>query len=177
MHSELSVTPKQRVLTGQQRTFCEGIVKGLSSTKAYQLAYPDSSPESTEANAYRLMENDGVKAAIEAMRQRVDVQKGGAVLTAKEKREYLARVVRAKPSDAALDNPDCNLVMTKMGPVALFPDKLAAIKLDNDLSGDGQERVLRLELIASSSDSPPPLDALDVESVVSREGEPQRGDS
>ncbi|WP_139373121.1 hypothetical protein [Prosthecobacter debontii] len=63
----------------------------------------------------------------------------GTVLSILEKRLMAARICRAKPSDARMDNPDCELVMTKMGPVALFPSKAAMIKIDNDLAGEGSE--------------------------------------
>lgn len=177
MHSELSVTPKQRVLTGQQRTFCEGVVKGLTLTKAYLRAYPASALKSAEANSSRLIRTDRIKKEISRLRRRTEEH---AVLSLAEKRAFLARVVRCDLANIDLEaDGDLlkSMVPNKFGTKLELHDKLMAIAKDNELAGDTLPKTLRLELIASTPDAAPPLDALDIESVVSREGEPQRGDS
>lgn len=127
------------MLSGPQRKFCEGIAKGMPAMVAYALAYPKCKPHSAEANTTRLMKNDEVKAEIEALRKRADEMPGGAVFTLRQKREILFKIGNAKPSEAGPDNPLAVLAMSKAGPYYTFPDKLQAIKIDNDLSGDGAE--------------------------------------
>lgn len=61
-------------------------------------------------------------------------------LTVEEKRAFLTRVVRFEPGnydpveDADIPN---GIKKTQWGTTYEIPDKLTAIKLDNDLSGDG----------------------------------------
>jgi hypothetical protein len=47
---------------------------------------------------------------------------------------YLVAVIEAKPKEASLDNPLCEVVMTQAGPRAIFP-KLDAIELLCELNG------------------------------------------
>ena len=109
----------QEVLSGPQRKFCEGIVKGMTGEAAWMAAYPKAKPPSARAKASEALTKGNIIEEIAAMRQRADMLKGGAVLTLVEKREKLAAVVRSFDE--------------KTG------DQLAAIKIDNDLSGDGAE--------------------------------------
>lgn len=67
----------------------------------------------------------------------------GTVLTMLEKRQFLARVVRAQGAKLDLEK-DADLiegVRIKTGGVQelILPSKIAAVKLDNDLAGDGSE--------------------------------------
>ena len=39
----------------------------------------------------------------------------------------LSGIIQAKPSEASLENPLCEMVATKVGPAAVFPSKLGAI--------------------------------------------------
>ena len=71
-------------------------------------------------------------------RQRAAAERlaGSSVLTLVEKRGFLARVVRAK---VALLPPDFDLWTTIGKGHLRIADKIAAIKLDNDLAGTGSE--------------------------------------
>lgn len=64
----------------------------------------------------------------------------GVVLSIAEKREFLARLVRCKvqtePADSDLWN---GIKATEHGAEYKLPCKIAAIKQDNDLAGDGEE--------------------------------------
>lgn len=136
------------VLTGPQRKFAEGIVSGLSAVDAYAAAYPEAAPNSVAANAYRLMENDGVTAEIAAMRKRADEIAGSAVLSLAEKRAFTARRVRLNLATIDLEK-DGDLIDsieriegTDGAPGVLkirIGDKLSAIKVDNDMAGEGSE--------------------------------------
>ena len=128
------------MLSGPRQIFCNGIVMGLTAADAYRVAYPKASPTNARKNAARLAANEAVKAEIARMRAEVEKQAGSAVLTAKEKREFFAELVR---SQVALLPPDSKLWQsikhTEAGVEYRLPDKLAAIKLDNDLAGSGSE--------------------------------------
>jgi hypothetical protein len=132
----------QDVLSGPQRKFCEGIAKGMTGEAAWMAAYPKASKAAARARASEALTKSNIVAVIESLRQRADVLKGGAVLTLAEKREFLARIVRMKGDEIDLDK-DGDLVngvrLKEQGRELILPDKLAAIKIDNDLSGDGAE--------------------------------------
>ncbi len=55
-------------LTEKQRLFCIYYVRCFNATKAYQKAY-DCSYETAASNAYRMMENDGIKSKIQQLKQ------------------------------------------------------------------------------------------------------------
>lgn len=99
-------------------------------------AYVQAGYKRNDSNAARLNGNERIKARVAEL---LLLSAGRCVLSIEEKRNFLARVVRAKPADADMDNPDCELVMTKMGPACVFPSKIAAIREDNDLAVDGAE--------------------------------------
>jgi hypothetical protein len=128
------------MLTGPQRKFCEGVVSGLPAAAAYAEAYPKSTPANARKNASHLAARADVKAEIRAMRDKADLLPGSAVLTHAENRNFFARVVRAQvrklPADSDLW---VSVKQTEHGTEFRLPDKLAAIKLDNDLAGEGSE--------------------------------------
>jgi hypothetical protein len=138
----------RHMLTGPQRKFCEGIVVGKTATDAYAIAYPKSSPKASESGASRLLRNDKVKAEIARLRAKADEKAGSAVLTLAEKRSFLKRLLFANVAQldvaedgdllAGLDRVDGSEGSVGVLKIRL-PDKLAAIKLDNDLAGDGSE--------------------------------------
>ena len=47
-------------------------------------------------------------------------------MTRDQLRQFLVDVIRAKPEEASFKNPLCEVAMTKAGPTAVFPSKLAA---------------------------------------------------
>lgn len=111
----------------------------MTAEAAWLESHPKCSKASASANASEALRNPKLRAEIESLRKRADEMKGGAVLTLRQKREMLAQIATAKPEDAGPDNPLAVLAMSKAGPYYTFPDKLQAIKIDNDLSGDGAE--------------------------------------
>lgn len=130
------------MISGPQRKFCEGIVSGLNQTDAYTRAYPRSSKIASKDNASRLIAKDSIKAEIQRMRDKADRMKGSAVMTLAEKRSFLARVVRMKGGEEMPpENEDLvnGIRLKEQGIELLMPDKLRAIMIDNDLSGDGAE--------------------------------------
>ncbi len=127
------------MLTGPQQKFAEAYAVDKNGAAAYRAAYPKSTQRAAETSASVLLRKPEVAAEIERIRREAQNAPGGAFLTIEEKRRFAASVVRARPDQAGADNPLCEIKMSKAGEYYAFPDKLAAIKLDNDLAVDGAE--------------------------------------
>ncbi len=117
--------------------------KSMSAAAAYRKHWPKASKATAERQGPFLASKHEVSMRIAWLRseasKRLETQADGVVMSIAEKRAFLAKVVRSVPSEASFDNAACELVITKMGPAAVFPSKLAAMKLDNDLAGEGAE--------------------------------------
>lgn len=138
------MTTKPKMISGPQRKFCEGIVAGLNQTAAYQAAYPRASYGAARAKAAVLAAKDSIKAEIARLRAKADEKAGSAVMTLAEKRAFLARVVRTPIGEIRETSDLCQEKTETVGAESTtvklrMPDKLAAIKLDNDLAGEGSE--------------------------------------
>lgn len=93
-----------------------------------------------KASCSNLMSNQDIK-------NRID-QIGGSVIAKQEKRleftlekalDFCHDVVSSRPSEASMDNPLCELKMSKQGPYATFPDKLGVLSLLTKLKGWNQD--------------------------------------
>ena len=128
------------MLTGPQQKFCEGIVAGLSNTDAHAAAYPRANRASSGSLAWKVLQRPEIRAEIARLRALAQEKAGSSVLTLIEKRQWLARIVRARP---ALLEEDSDLWQSvrrsHYGLVMKLPDKIAAIVADNDLAGHGDE--------------------------------------
>jgi hypothetical protein len=101
--------------------FCQAIASGKPAMEAYKLAgYKKSS---AKANATRLMENDGISSRIAELRVE---QSAKSEFSRDQFRQFLINVIQAKPDEASMQNPLCEIAMTKGGPAPVFPDKLGA---------------------------------------------------
>lgn len=117
-------------------------MKGLNDTEAYAAAYPRASRSAAMSNAGRLIRKDEIRAEIARIRAAADKRAGSAALTLAEKRMFAARLVRVNLNefDPAQDGDLLQEVTpTEFGRKFKLGDKLAAIKLDNDLAGEGSE--------------------------------------
>ncbi len=126
------------MLSGPRQRFAEGVASGLSAAQAYRAAYPTAKRSEAAKNTSRLTKNDEVKAEIVRIRAAAALLPGSAVLTLVEKREFFARVVRAKlkelPDDSDLWQ---EITITADSIKRKLPDKLRAIHTDNDLAAEG----------------------------------------
>jgi hypothetical protein len=116
----------------------------VSAAEAYRQVISSKCSQSTaETKGPALSRSSQVRVRIASLKGQVEEKAreraDETVLTILEKRLFIARVVRSSPDKATMNNADCELVMTKMGPCPLFPSKAALIKLDNDLAGEGSE--------------------------------------
>lgn len=101
--------------------FAQGIASGLSAVQAYQQA--GFSGRSAEANAYRLMENDGVRARIAELRRENESM---SVLTRQEALLFLSRAVRTSAASLKDSDPLVQEIGDR-GKLRL-PCKLAALR-------------------------------------------------
>jgi hypothetical protein len=69
------------------------------------------------------MENDGISSRIAELRAR---QSAKSEFPRDQFRQFLISVIQAKPKQASMQNPLCEIAMTKKGPAPVFPDKLGA---------------------------------------------------
>jgi phage terminase small subunit len=103
--------------------FCQAIASGRPAMEAYKLAgYKKSS---AKANATRLMENDGIAARIAELRAQ---QSARSEFSRDQFRQFLINIITAKPEQASMQSPLCEVAMTKKGPAPVFPDKLGAAR-------------------------------------------------
>jgi hypothetical protein len=80
------------------------------------------------------MTNDDIKARVREVQLAATLD---TMLTIRQKREYLAQVVRARVSELGDDSDLWQVTITDDGVTRKLPDKLRAIALDNELSGEG----------------------------------------
>lgn len=103
-------------LNSRQEMFAQLVASGKSASAAYREVY-GASPESAEANAYRLMENDGV---LERIRELQGATAKEVVLTLEAKR----RMMKTIAEDQSLP----------------LRDRLKAVELDAKLAGEFSEK-------------------------------------
>jgi len=102
----------KRPLNIRQKRFAELVASGMPATRAYMEAGYSRDPRIAEANAFRLMGNDGVKAVIAKLR----VPQTKAALSSRDHKRAMLREVFENPA-------------VKM------QDRLRAIELDARLAG------------------------------------------
>lgn len=95
-----------------ERFACE-LAKGASQSQAYRLAGYEAGD--ANANGSRLTANDSIQQRVLWLKKKAAT---GDILTMTEKREIAAQIARTGEKDS---------------------DRLAAIRVDNDLAGDGSE--------------------------------------
>ena len=127
-------------LNGPQLKFAEGLATGLTGTAAYLAAYPSATPDTARKNAGRLKANEGVTAEVQRLRSQAAQLPGSPLLSIREKREYLARLVRAQvlltPDDSDLWQ---EITQTEQGTKRKLGDKLKALMIDNEMAGESNE--------------------------------------
>jgi hypothetical protein len=133
-------TGKMKPLSGPHQKFAEGIAKGLNATEAYCEAYPKSTKAAARRSASDLLTNPDIAREIENIRKAASEVPGSAKLTIAEKRDFIARLVKAKVSEISASSDLWQSVkQNEFGIEYKLPGKLEAIKLDNDLAGEGSE--------------------------------------
>ena len=123
-----------------ERFACE-LAKGSSQYVAYHVA--GFTPN--RGNATRLNANESVKARVAWIKEQAATD---TILTIQEKRKFLAKVVRTPIGNVDQDSDLCQEFARTADSIRFkMPDKLAAIRLDNDLAGDGSEAAAQLSSV------------------------------
>lgn len=124
-------------------------MSGLNATQAYLAAYPKSSYAAAGRSASDLLKIPEIVSEIERLKAASATQPGYCVLTLAEKRDFLCRLVKAKVGELDANSDLWNSVKTtKDGTEYKLPDKLAAIRADCDLAGEGAEAAGNIGLSA-----------------------------
>ncbi len=118
----------------RHEAFVLRVIVGESASNAYAKSY-GAKGRSAEANGPRLMRNDSIRQRLAWLQNRAA---SIAVMTAIQKREYLARVVLTPISQVDEESDLCQHFKRTVDGVCsmAMPDKLRAIELDSQLTGD-----------------------------------------
>jgi hypothetical protein len=137
-----------KMINDRQRRFAEWVVSGLDPGRAYEEAGFRLRGRKAEAAAGRMLEVPAVKEYVAELREKA---RAAAKFGLEEMVAFCVGVIRARPCEAALDNPLCEMRMGTKGAYALFPakkdmlDRLAKILgLDQPKKGDDREAVEQL---------------------------------
>jgi len=124
-----------RELTGKQKKALQNHAKGMDKGEAYiKAGYKCKSNAVGSAAMVRLLKNVKAKSYLDGLLEQATSE---AVLTIREKREYLASLVRTPVGHVDLDSPLAQEVQhTEDGTKIKMPDKLRALDLDSKLAGD-----------------------------------------
>ena len=111
-----------------------------NAAAAYRAAYPSSSVAAANTSASRLLKNADIQAEVARIRNAATGDVGMAVLSIAEKRDFIARLVRARVGELRSDSDLWQSIKTtEAGTEYRLPDKLRAIMADNNLAFDGAE--------------------------------------
>ena len=128
------------MLSAQQQRFCAVFATDGNAAAAYRAAYPSSSVDAANTSASRLLKNADIQAEVSRIRNAATGVVGMAVLSIAEKRDFIARLVRARVGELPRDSDLWQSIKTTdAGTEYRLPDKLRAIMADNDLAFDGAE--------------------------------------
>lgn len=125
--------PSKPLQDAQHERFACELAKGASQDEAYVLA----GFSRNRGNASRLNANENVFERVAWLKEQAATD---TVLSIREKREFLARVVRTPIGEVDRTSDLCQEVTeTPDSTKYKMPDKLGAIRIDNDLAGEGSE--------------------------------------
>lgn len=110
-------------LNDRQRLFCEHVAKGTPAGRAYEEAGYSQRGDSADQRACKLLKEPHIAAHLEQLRNESATAAG---MSRDELITDLVTILRSPPSAASMDNPLCELAMSKAGPFAKFPDKSRA---------------------------------------------------
>lgn len=122
--------------------------KSMSAAAAYRKGWPKSSKAAAETDGPALARKSQVKLRIAWLRseasKRLGMRAGAVVMSIAEKRAFCAEVVRTPLGEVKKSSKLCQEWSETHGEHSSstrikMPCKLAAIRLDNDLAGEGSE--------------------------------------
>lgn len=130
-------------LNTRQERFAQFVAAGCSLQDAYEQAGYSCRGASASAKACRLLGEKG-KPPTKVAKRVAELQaeaNAKVEFSRDDALDMLGRILRSRPEEAAMDNPLCELRMTKAGPVAVFPDKTRCVeRMARMLGWDEPER-------------------------------------
>jgi hypothetical protein len=112
-------------ISDRHRQFAELVSQGVPAGRAYEKAGFKARGASADTEASKTLRNPKVAKRLQSLRQEAAAR---ATITRDDAIVMLAAILRAKPSEASLDNPLCELRMNRGIPYAVFPDKARCLE-------------------------------------------------
>jgi Terminase small subunit len=99
--------------------------KRVSNAEAFRVAFDKANLATNVAgaSASRLLRDVKVSARIAELKAQAEA---ASALSREQLVKFLVGVIRAKPSEASLENPHCEIAFSRSGKEAVFPNKLQA---------------------------------------------------
>lgn len=123
-------------MTPKQRVFADEYIKTRNATRAYMMAYPNSSEDSARRDASRLLTNADISAYV---KQRIDEISDAEIMGVKEIMALYSAIARGQKGETLIDNRgDEHEVPGKLSDRINAADKLAKM-LGADKKPDNME--------------------------------------
>lgn len=122
------------MLTPKQERFVQNIIEGMTQADAYREAYSTSkmTDKTVWEKASRLMADDKVRARLQELR---DQLAGESIMTAKERLEYLTRVIKGQEVEEKVEVTKDGKKETRRYPPAI-KTRLDALDIMNKMTGE-----------------------------------------
>ena len=99
-------------MNNQQKVFCREYVKnGNNGTKAYMIAYPDSSEDSARRQASRLLTNVDIQKYIEQLQSKTEDK---AIMSIQERMQWLTNLINSKREKSVSNKLKALEILNKM---------------------------------------------------------------
>lgn len=99
-------------MNNQQKVFCREYVKnGQNGTKAYMIAYPDSSEESARRQASRLLTNVDIQKYIQQLQSKTEDK---AIMSIQDRMKWLTDLVNSKKEKSISNKLKALEILNKM---------------------------------------------------------------
>jgi hypothetical protein len=121
--------------------FAQCVASGLSGADAYRQA-AEYSGKQADGNAANWMKRPGVRERIEELKAESSAR---CSLSREAYIRSLVEIYEAKPSDSSMDNPRCDVLITRGQKHAVFPQKLAVGAQLSKLVGWDRPTEVRVE--------------------------------
>jgi hypothetical protein len=121
--------------------FAQCVASGLSGADAYRQA-AEYSGKQADGNAANWMKRPGVRERIEELKAESSTR---CALSREAYIKSLVEMYEAKPGDASMDNPRCDVLITRGQKHAVFPQKLAVGAQLSKLVGWDRPTEVRVE--------------------------------
>ncbi len=99
-------------MNNQQKVFCREYIKnGNNGTRAYMIAYPDSSEESARRQASRLLTNVDIQKYIEQLQSKTEDK---AIMSIQERMQWLTNLINSKREKSVSNKLKALEILNKM---------------------------------------------------------------